>query len=57
MKKTLILLAASLLLGTASLASSADAAQFAPKNEISRAEYYLREFEKEVSHQHGGACL
>ena len=57
MKKTLILLAASLLLGTASLASSADAAQFAPKNEISRAEYYLREFEKEVSHQHGGAAM
>ncbi|MBQ3172184.1 MAG: hypothetical protein IJB53_09800 [Mailhella sp.] len=56
MKRTLVLLAASIMLGTAPLPSSAEAASLAPKNEISRAEYYLKEFEKEVSHQHGGAA-
>ncbi|MBR3880789.1 MAG: hypothetical protein IKJ34_04260, partial [Mailhella sp.] len=57
MKRYLIGLAVGILLGGASLVSPACAATLAPKNEISRAEYYLREFEKEVSHQHGGAAM
>ena len=51
-----ILLSVCILLGSACLPPSASAAALAPKNEVSRAEYYLREFEKEVSHQHGGAA-
>ena len=52
-----ILLTACILLGSVCLPPSASAASLAPKNEISRAEYYLREFEKEVAHQHGGAAM
>jgi len=52
-----ILLTVCILLGSVCLPPSAPAASLAPKNEISRAEYYLREFEKEVAHQHGGAAM
>jgi hypothetical protein len=55
MKGLPILLALSMMLAFAAPASVL-AAALAPKNEISRAEYYLKEFEKEVAHQHGGAA-
>ena len=55
MKRLPILLALSMMLAFA-VPSSVLAASLAPKNEISRAEYYLKEFEKEVAQQHGGAA-
>lgn len=54
MKRYAVLFAVCILFGAMPFAASA--ASLAPKNEVSRAEYYLREFEKEVSHQHGGAA-
>ena len=55
MKRYALLFTLCIILGALPFAASA--ASLAPKNEISRAEYYLREFEKEVAHQHGGAAM